>query len=218
MEPWTGAQRAFAVKAFYKNGDSFVIAQREFRREFGIHRNRAVPSGHAIRIWVRNFEATGSTLKKKGGSVKTVRTSENIAVVREAIERIHTVLRVATLCHSGCLKPAFKQHRTSSLEVLNPGLDDMGWWNSTIAMNPRLSSEILAERSQNCHRFCKTLSQQNHIVLQSTAALQLERFKVGSKMKIALSTPVLQNQKKQCCKIARFTDAPCTICGKRSHI
>jgi hypothetical protein len=43
MEPWTGAQRAFAVKAFYKNGDSFVIAQREFRREFGIHRNRAFP-------------------------------------------------------------------------------------------------------------------------------------------------------------------------------
>ena len=49
-----------------------MIAQREFRREFGIHRNRAVPSGHAIRIWVRNSEATGSTLKKKGGSVKCV--------------------------------------------------------------------------------------------------------------------------------------------------
>jgi len=61
----TGAQRAFAVKAFYKNGDSFVIAQREFRREFGIHRNRAVPSAHAIKTWVQNFEATGSTLKKK---------------------------------------------------------------------------------------------------------------------------------------------------------
>jgi hypothetical protein len=39
MEPWTGAQRAFAVKEFYKNGDSFVIAQREFRRQFRIHRN-----------------------------------------------------------------------------------------------------------------------------------------------------------------------------------
>jgi hypothetical protein len=49
MELWTGAQRAFAVKAFYKNGDSFMIAQREFRREFGIHRNRAVPSAHAIK-------------------------------------------------------------------------------------------------------------------------------------------------------------------------
>ena len=49
MEPWTGAQRAFAVKAFYKYGDSFVIAQREFRRECGIHHNRAVPSAHAIK-------------------------------------------------------------------------------------------------------------------------------------------------------------------------
>jgi len=57
MEPWTEAQSAFAVKAFYKNGDTFVIAQREFRREFGIHRNRAVPSTHAIKTWVRNFEA-----------------------------------------------------------------------------------------------------------------------------------------------------------------
>jgi hypothetical protein len=87
MEPWTGAQSAFAVKAFYKNGDSFVIAQREFRRQFGIHRNRAVPSAHAFKIWVRNFEATGSTLKNKCGSVKTVSTTDNIAVVREATER-----------------------------------------------------------------------------------------------------------------------------------
>jgi hypothetical protein len=100
MEPWTGAQCAYAVKAFYKYGDSFVIAQCEFRREFGIHCNHAVPSAHAIKIWVRNSEATGSALKKKGGCVKTVRTPENIAVVREAIERIHDVLRVATLCHS----------------------------------------------------------------------------------------------------------------------
>jgi len=31
MGPWTGEQCAFAMKAFYKNGDSFVIAQREFQ-------------------------------------------------------------------------------------------------------------------------------------------------------------------------------------------
>jgi len=114
MEPWTGAQRAFVVKAFYKNGESFVIAQRKFRREFGIHRNRAVPSVHAIKTWVRNFEATGSTLKKKGGSVKTVRKPENIAVVRDGNERIHTVLRVATLCHSGYLKPVFDGFYTTT--------------------------------------------------------------------------------------------------------
>jgi len=57
------------VKAFYKNSDSSVIAQCEFQRQFGIHHNLAVPSAHAIKNWVQNFEATGSTLKKKGGSV-----------------------------------------------------------------------------------------------------------------------------------------------------
>jgi len=31
MEPWSGAQCFIAVEAFYKNGDSFVINQREFR-------------------------------------------------------------------------------------------------------------------------------------------------------------------------------------------
>ena len=79
MEPWTTAQRTFSVKAFYTNGDSFVIAQRDFRREFGIHRNRAVQSAHAINTWVRHFEATGSALKKKGGcgSVIIVRIPEN---------------------------------------------------------------------------------------------------------------------------------------------
>jgi hypothetical protein len=72
MEPWTGARRAFAVKAFYKYGDSFVIAHREFRREFRIHRNHAIPSAHAMKTLVRNLEATGSTLKK-GSSVKFIK-------------------------------------------------------------------------------------------------------------------------------------------------
>jgi hypothetical protein len=62
--------------------------------------------------------------------------------------------------------------------------------------------EIHAERLPNFHRFCKTLSQQKHVVLQSMAPLQLKRFKVGNKMAIAVSTPVLPNQKKECCKIA----------------
>jgi hypothetical protein len=48
MELSTGAQSAFAVKVFYINGCRFVIAGREFRREFGIHGNRAVPSAHVI--------------------------------------------------------------------------------------------------------------------------------------------------------------------------
>ena len=65
MESWTGAQRAFAVNSFYKDNDSYVAAQREFRKKFGIQRNSKVPSAHAIKTWVNNFEETGSTIKNK---------------------------------------------------------------------------------------------------------------------------------------------------------
>jgi len=65
MEPWTGTQHVFAVKVFYKNSDSFVITQRVFPRELGIHHNCVVPSAHAIKTWVWNFEATGSTPKEE---------------------------------------------------------------------------------------------------------------------------------------------------------
>jgi hypothetical protein len=60
----------------------------------------------------------------------------------------------------------------------------------------RTRFEIHAERSQNSHRFCITPSQQKYAVLQRTAPLQLQRFKVGSKMAIEASAPVLPNQKK----------------------
>jgi hypothetical protein len=64
-----------------------VIARREFRREFGIHRNHAVPSVHAIKTWFWNFEATGSTLKKRGANVNTVSTPDNIAVLGETNDK-----------------------------------------------------------------------------------------------------------------------------------
>jgi hypothetical protein len=47
------------------------------------------------------------------------------------------------------------------------------------------------------------------------APLQTKRFKVGSKMATAATAPVLPNQKKQCFKIARFTDAPCISVRER---
>ena len=53
----------------------------------------------------------------------------------------------------------------------------MAWFDGTAHCNEsRTLSEIHAERSQNCHCFCKTLSQQKHVVLQSTAPLQLKCF------------------------------------------
>ena len=72
--------------------------------EFGIHRNRVIPSAHAIETWVRSFEATGYTLKTKGGGIKTVRTPENSAGVREPIERSpHRSARRHSVS-LGCLK------------------------------------------------------------------------------------------------------------------
>ena len=87
MESWIGAQSAFAVKSFYKNNDSYVDAQREFRKKCGIPRNSKVPSAHAPKTWVNNFEENGSTVKKKGGSVKTVRNPQNIDAVRASLEQ-----------------------------------------------------------------------------------------------------------------------------------
>jgi len=86
MESWTGAQCAFAVKSFYKN-DSYVAAEREFRKKFWVHRNNEVLSAHAIKTWINNFEETGSTVKKKGGSVKTVHTPQNVDAVRASFEQ-----------------------------------------------------------------------------------------------------------------------------------
>jgi transposase len=79
MDQWTGAQRAFAIKAFYKNNDSYAAAQRLFRRHFQINHNNPVPSAHAIKTWVKSFEETGSTLKgKPPGKERNIRTPENI--------------------------------------------------------------------------------------------------------------------------------------------
>jgi hypothetical protein len=52
MEPRTGARRAFAVKAFYKNGDSFVIVNFEESLEFIaiVLFHQPMPSGPGFEI------------------------------------------------------------------------------------------------------------------------------------------------------------------------
>ncbi|PSN36634.1 hypothetical protein C0J52_22297 [Blattella germanica] len=86
MDRWSGEQRGFVVKAYYQIGQSLVQARHAFRRHFNIPHNQPVLSDNAIRTWICNLEETGSMTKKRGGSVKTVRT-ENIAAVREAMVR-----------------------------------------------------------------------------------------------------------------------------------
>ncbi|PSN41601.1 hypothetical protein C0J52_17604, partial [Blattella germanica] len=63
-------------------------AQREFRRFYNLGRHGVVPSKHAIKGWINNFEETGSALKKKPtGRPRSARTPQNIDVVRESVLR-----------------------------------------------------------------------------------------------------------------------------------
>jgi transposase len=88
IDQWTGAQRAFPIKAFCKNNDSYAAVQRIFRRHFQINRNNPVPSAHAIKTWITNFEETGSALKRKPpGKERSIGTPENIETVSTALEQ-----------------------------------------------------------------------------------------------------------------------------------
>uniref|UniRef100_A0A8C5WFK5 DUF4817 domain-containing protein n=1 Tax=Leptobrachium leishanense TaxID=445787 RepID=A0A8C5WFK5_9ANUR len=83
MEQWSKQQRSFAVKAFYQSG-SYAAAQRRFRKNFQINRNKPVPSVNSIKLWVTNFEAIGETRSRRGGSARSVRTPANIDRVNES--------------------------------------------------------------------------------------------------------------------------------------
>ncbi|KAJ4443735.1 hypothetical protein ANN_05513 [Periplaneta americana] len=89
MDRWTCDQRPFAIKAYYKNNYNSIATQRLFRCHYNIHRNDPIPSAHdAIKIWIQNFEVSGSALKKKSpGKQRSVCTQENINAVRVAMIR-----------------------------------------------------------------------------------------------------------------------------------
>lgn len=83
---WTGEHRGFAVRAYFENNQSVIATQRAFRRRFNIPRNNAVPQANTIRSWVRQLEATGSTLRRDThGRRRSIRTPENVERVRAAI-------------------------------------------------------------------------------------------------------------------------------------
>lgn len=82
---WTGEHRGFAVRAYFENNKSVIATQRAFRRRFNIPRNNAVPQANTIRSWVRQLEATGSTLRRDThGRRRSIRTPENAERVRAA--------------------------------------------------------------------------------------------------------------------------------------
>ncbi|CAH2088890.1 unnamed protein product [Euphydryas editha] len=86
MERFTGKQRAFCVKMFYKNNDSYVTVRRLFRIEYGLQRISECPSVNLIKAWVNKFEETGSTTNiKQTGRPRSRRSEENIREVEISV-------------------------------------------------------------------------------------------------------------------------------------
>jgi hypothetical protein len=74
MDHWTGAQCAFAIKAFYINDDNYAAARRLFRRHFQINRNNPVPSEFGLRNWREQVRLK----RKPPGKGGSICTPENI--------------------------------------------------------------------------------------------------------------------------------------------
>lgn len=80
--------RMFVFETYVRNGESVINTQRSFRRHFNIGRNDPVPCRNTILKWVQTLRTTGNIMKKKPpGPERSARTPENIAAVREAINR-----------------------------------------------------------------------------------------------------------------------------------
>jgi len=89
METWPVEHRMFVYDVFVKSGEPVSVTQRLFWQHFNIGSHGAVPSCNTILLWVNNFRATGSVMKKKPpGPEKKVRTPANIERVRQALVRI----------------------------------------------------------------------------------------------------------------------------------
>lgn len=86
MSRYTGEQRAFCVRAFYENAQSYVTVRRLYRAKFELRRISECPSTNLIKQWIERFERTGSTQKMRPrGGQRVSRTDENIQRVRESV-------------------------------------------------------------------------------------------------------------------------------------
>lgn len=80
--------RKSTVRTFFENSLSVINTQRAFRRHFNIPIGVNVPHGNAIRRWARVLKNTGSTaIPRTIGRPRTVKTPENVNLVKAAIEQ-----------------------------------------------------------------------------------------------------------------------------------
>lgn len=87
MASFTGDQRAFCVREYYRNHDSATVAKRKFCNHYNVHKNNFAPSVQTIKKLVQKFETTGSTLNMpRSGRPRTSRDPENVERVRASVQ------------------------------------------------------------------------------------------------------------------------------------
>ncbi|GFX27051.1 LAM_G_DOMAIN domain-containing protein [Trichonephila clavipes] len=79
-------QRAFAVEAYFSNGRSVIGGKLAFRRHFDIPPRGRVPDRKCVLIRMDAFRVMGSVFKERKGSLKTVRTPENVERISVLIQ------------------------------------------------------------------------------------------------------------------------------------
>lgn len=85
---WNGEHCAFVVEEYIRNGGSVITTQRPFRIYFQLGRNDLVPDRKTIQVWVSNFGATGSALKRKlFGRPLSATTPKNVEHVCASIQQ-----------------------------------------------------------------------------------------------------------------------------------
>ncbi|KAF2899282.1 hypothetical protein ILUMI_06893 [Ignelater luminosus] len=100
---WTVKHRVFVVEALIKNNGSVIVTQKYFCTHFGLDRHAPVSDRITILLWVANFGATGSALKRKHpGRPRNARTPENIYGVGESVLRSpkRSAVKNASVVHS----------------------------------------------------------------------------------------------------------------------
>lgn len=167
METWPVNQRSFCVKAYHRS-ESIIEVQRQFRREYNVPRRGRIPSRNTILLWVARFRDFGSVLNEYVGSVKTVRTPENVERVRQAVVRSPT---------SSARRQALALNitRRSLGRILH---DDLRFHPYKIQIVHKILPQDFATRIEFCRTFLDLLNPYiaNHLIMCDEAHFHLSGY------------------------------------------
>lgn len=156
---WSNEQRAFAVETYFSQNRSIVAVQRAMRTRYQIPPRNSVPDRKSILLWVENFRACGSVVKKRVGAQRTVRTPENIERVRRSV--LQSPKRSARK-HAASLALSSRTVR----RILH---EDLQFHPYKMVMAQELSQQDRQNRLQACENFIENLPEDAHIFFSDEA-------------------------------------------------